>query len=253
VTAVPGPRQNPFIYGKIVQPKRFVGRESAIQTIFRRISNSESTAIIGDPHIGKSSLLTYIASEQMRAEWLEGHEHFIFIEIDCHLFPLNYQPAQFWRHVLDQIEATTSDSKLQVQLDVVRKSFFGSFTLQQLFSLLSRLDWRVVLLIDEFDTLLHHVNFNTAEFFGSLRSISSKIDSLAFVTASRMPIAEMTRRSQEINPNGSPFFNNLIEVRLPHLREVQVDQLLDHALEGTGVSFSQEERAYIRRATGGHP
>jgi hypothetical protein len=250
---VPGRRPNPFVYGKTVHPDHFVGRENAIQTIFARISNSESTAIVGGPHIGKSSLLNYIADEHVKSEWLERDVQFCFIEIDCHLFPLSYQPANFWRHVLDQIEATFQEEKLQVQLQVVRKSFFGSFTLLQLFSLLARQDRRVVLLIDEFDTLLHHHNFNTAEFFGSLRSFSTKIDSLSLVTASRMSIVEMNRRSQEINPLGSPFFNNLIEVRLPHLRQIQVDQLLDYALEGSGVNFSQEDRAYLMRATGCHP
>ncbi len=236
-----------------MHPDHFVGRENAIQTVFARISNSESTAIVGDPHIGKSSLLNYIADEHIKSEWLERAVQFCFIEIDCHLFPLSYQPANFWRHVLDQIESMFQEEKLQVQLQVVRKSFFGSFTLLQLFSLLARQDRRVVLLIDEFDTLLHHTNFNTAEFFGSLRSFSTKLDSLSLVTASRMSIVEMNRRSQEINPLGSPFFNNLIEVRLPHLRRNQVDQLLDYALEGTEVNFSQEDRAYLIRATGCHP
>ena len=73
-------------------------------------------------------------------------------------------------------------------------------------------------MVDEFDVLLHHENFNTAEFFGALRSLAIQTDGLAMLTASRMMVGEMNRRSQEINPLGSPFFNNLIEVRLLPLR-----------------------------------
>ncbi len=84
----------------------------------------------------------------------------------------------------------------------------------------------VVLLIDQFDTLLHHDNFNTAEFFRALRSLSTTTDGLALVTASRMSITEMNRRTLEINPLGSPFFNTFMEERLPRLRPEQVYQLL---------------------------
>jgi len=109
------------------------------------------------------------------------------------------------------------------------------------------------LLIDEFDVLLHHPNFNTAEFFGALRSLSTRTDGLALVTASRTSIAEMNRRSQEINPIGSPFFNNFTEVRLPPLNSKEVGRLIDRMLEGTGIVFSQHNQAYIRHMSGGNP
>src|SRR5207249_2790826 len=50
------------------------------------------------------------------------------------------------------------------QVAVVRQSDYGSFSLKRLFDLLSREDRHIIVLIDEFEVLLHHRNFNTAEF-----------------------------------------------------------------------------------------
>ncbi len=190
----------------------------------------------------------------MQAEWLGAiAEECAFVEIDCHMLPESYQVLDFWEQVLVDIGLLLPEPKIQLQLDVVRRSMYGSFTLKQLFDVIAQHYRRVVLLIDEFDSLLHHPNFNTAEFFGALRSLSALSDGLILVIASRLSIAELNRRSQEINPLGSPFFNTFTEVRLLPLQLEEVDQLLDQMLKGTSVVFTAEERAYILRMAGRHP
>ena len=245
---------NPFRYGKPVPPDRFIGREDTQRTIFGRLNNGESTAIVGEPHIGKSSFLRYIRDERAHNDWL-GDEaaHFAFVDIDCHLLPSSFQPADFWEEVVGRVEETFAGEALRRPIEAVRRTTFDSFALKRLFETLGRNRIRAVVMVDEFDVLLHHENFNTAEFFGSLRSLAIQTDGLALLTASRMMVGEMNRRSQEINPLGSPFFNNLIEVRLLPLRLAEVERLIDQTLEGTGVIFSVEDRAYITRASGRHP
>ena len=245
---------NPFRYGKPVPPDRFIGREDTQRTIFGRLNNGESTAIVGEPHIGKSSFLRYIRDERAHHDWL-GDEaaHFAFVDIDCHLLPSSFQPADFWEEVVGRIEETFTGETLSRPVEAVRRTTFDSFALKRLFETLGRNRKRAVVMVDEFDVLLHHENFNTAEFFGALRSLAIQTDGLAMLTASRMMVGEMNRRSQEINPLGSPFFNNLIEVRLLPLRLAEVERLIDQTLEGTGVTFSAEDRAYIMRSSGRHP
>jgi hypothetical protein len=245
---------NPFRYGKPVPPDRFIGREDTQRTIFGRLNNGESTAIVGEPHIGKSSFLRYIRDERARNDWL-GDEaaHFAFVDIDCHLLPSSFQPADFWEEVVGRVEETFAGETLRRPIEAVRRTTFDSFALKRLFETLGRNRKRAVVMVDEFDVLLHHENFNTAEFFGSLRSLAIQTDGLAMLTASRMMVGEMNRRSQEINPLGSPFFNNLIEVRLLPLHLAEVERLIDQTLEGTGVTFSAEDRAYIIRSSGRHP
>ncbi len=48
---------NPFIYGKPVSKEHFMGRKDVLQTLISRILTGQSSAIIGEPHIGKTSLL----------------------------------------------------------------------------------------------------------------------------------------------------------------------------------------------------
>jgi hypothetical protein len=228
--------------------------EEALHIIFSRIYNCESTAVVGEPHIGKSSVLHYIANKKIQSDWLDEEDRrSIFIEIDCHILPESYQPADFWKYVLDQFEATSPEQKTQLQLEVVRRSNFGSFTLKSFFDQLSQMRLQIVLLIDEFDSLLHHPNFNTPEFFGALRSFSTSTDALTLVIASRLEISEMNRRSAEINPIGSPYFNTFNEVRLRPLHPDEVDKLIDQTLMGNAVIFSKDDRSYISRMVGRHP
>jgi hypothetical protein len=245
---------NPFRYGKPVPPERFIGREDIQRTIFGRLNNGESTAIVGEPHIGKSSFLRYIRDEQSRTSWLgDQASQFAFVDIDCHLLPSSFQPSDFWEEVVGRIEESFADEALRRPVEAVRRTTFDSFALKRLFEALGRNHKRAVVMVDEFDVLLHHENFNTAEFFGALRSLAIQTDGLALLTASRMMVGEMNRRSQEINPLGSPFFNNLIEVRLLPLRPAEVERLIDQTLQGTGVTFTAEDRAYILRSSGRHP
>jgi len=62
------PQLNPFLYGTPVPPSRHIGRRDAVRTLLSRLYNGESTAIVGEPHIGKSSLLRCIADEAVRRE-----------------------------------------------------------------------------------------------------------------------------------------------------------------------------------------
>src|SRR5262245_43360399 len=130
---------NPFRYGKPVPPDRFIGRDEAKRTIFARINNGESTAVIGLPHIGKSSFLRYIRDEQVREAWLgEESGKYAFIDLDCHLLPSSYQPSDFWREVLAGVEEAFADETIHRQIRVVRQNSYGSFSLKRLFDLLGR-------------------------------------------------------------------------------------------------------------------
>jgi hypothetical protein len=246
---------NPFIYGKPVPSEKHIGRRRELRTLFSRLRNGECTAVVGEPHIGKSSLLRCVQDQEIQQEWL-GQEttRYILVEMDCHILPHQFGSQDFWRQALTRVqEATPGDEAVCQQMDVIIKNQFGCFTLEGLFKLLGQQGKHVVLLIDEFDSLLTHPNFNSAEFFGGLRSIASRTDSLQLITASRTSMTEMNRRTQEINPLGSPYFNIFGEVVLRPFSEKAMNQLLDQALESSGIRFGEDDQAYIRWLSGGHP
>ena len=247
---------NPFLFGRPVHPSHHVGHRAEIHTLFSRLANGESSAIVGEPHIGKSSLLCYLADKDVQHEWLgKVSEHYICIDIDCEMLPADFTPNDFWQIIIARVRKIADGDDLKEQCRIVFENNFGSFTLEALFKLLAKQERRVVLLIDEFDTLLHHPNFNKAEFFGALRAFASHTDGLAIITASRMSVAEMNRRSHELNPFGSPFFNNSIEVRLKLFAPEEAHQLVETTLQRVSppISFSPEDYAWISKVAGQHP
>lgn len=247
---------NPFIFGKPVPTGRFVGRQNEVRALFSRLHNGESTAIVGDPHIGKTSLLNYIADEDTRREWIaQAFAQHVFVDFDFDLMPSDFRPADFWARVVSGIALHAADDAIARQCNLVIENKFGSFTLEGLFKLLSKREWRAVVLVDEFDKLLNHPNFATAEFLGALRSLATRTDGLVVITASRLSVAQMNRLSTRNNPYGSPFFNNMIEVRLPHLSEAEAERLIDSTLKRSGdsVSFGSNDRAFLYGLAGRHP
>jgi hypothetical protein len=249
------PTLNPFIYGKPVSGIQHINRQREQRTLFTRLRNGECTAIVGEPRIGKTSLLRRLASPSIQKEWLgEQAEGIITVEIDFYQEWLSIHkiPRDFWKYVLDTVKMNLPDETVRRQIAWVEENDYGSATLVNFFRNLARKELRVVLLIDEFDALITHPNFSTAEFLGGLRSLAIQ-DGLQLITASIMPVEEMNRRSEEYNPLGSPFFNHFIEVNLGPFSYKDVGVLLDTFLNGSGVQFSPTDRNFIVWLSGRHP
>ncbi len=226
---------NPFIYGKPVPVHRHIDRDEAIQTIFSRIQTKESTAIVGYPQIGKTSLMKYILSDEALKRWIKEDyaDQIILVEIDVYAgwLSLGKKPIDFWRCIFDEIENKLEKGEFKEAIKFVRKNQFGSATLFNFFKKLGCEGKRVLLVIDEFDSLLYHKNFANAEFFGSLRSIATGTDGLQLLTSSITSVEEMDDYSTTINPIGSPFFNNFTNVKLELFDRKSIDQLIDTSLQ----------------------
>jgi hypothetical protein len=248
-------RLNPFIYPGPVPTVNFFGREEAIHSLLSRIATGQNTAVVGEPNIGKSSLLKHLVEcEECHARLEEQASRTLFVFQDCHLLPGSFTPADFWRQILTEVRLSCSDEHICQAVDwAATKGEFGSYALERVFRIVTQRLWRVVLLVDEFDSLLSHPNFNTAEFFGALRSLATRFAGLALVTASRLSVAAMNRQSEELNPFGSPFFNGFIEVNLRPFDDDDVDTLLKEALGETGVVFDAQDRGFLHAMAGGHP
>ena len=119
----------------------------------------------------------------------------------------------------------------------------------RLFTALDDAGLRIVVMLDEFDALLSHPILNSAEFYGSLRSLSSRFSSLALIIATRRSLNQLNVQTQEINPHSSPYFNVFTELRLGPLPKRDVAALLSQADE----RFSSKDRQFITLASGRHP
>jgi len=249
-------KANPFIYGKPVPVDRHVNRNDALRTIFSRIKNKESTAIVGDPQIGKTSLINYILSETTLNEWLKQESKVLIpVEIDVYAGWLSVEknPIEFWKFIFSTIESRLEEGGLKDSIKSVKANQFGSATLVSYFKLLGKSGRRVLLVIDEFDSLLHHPKFSNAEFFGCLRSIATNTDGLQLITSSITTVEEMDEYAYKINPFGSPFFNNFTNVRLELFDEKSINELIESSLEPTGINFNNIDREFVIQVSGHHP
>lgn len=255
---------NPFLYGDITPLTLFVNRRQPLRHIAGRVAHhGQSSAIVGEPRMGKSSLLHYLAAPETRAAlYGTAGARLLFSFVDVHSLGSDFIPAHFWKQALRPIERQFIDKPSPNELPpsphfeigkcyvLAEENQFGTFMLETLLHALGAEGWRLVLLIDEFDVLLHHPGLNRAEFFGGLRSLATRTGALALVIASRRPLSELNESTQQLfQYTGSPYFNFLSETTLGALPEKDIAALLARA----GDRFTGEDRRALRALAGGHP
>jgi hypothetical protein len=245
---------NPFFYGNPVSPDQFIGRERAVRRVVGRILNhGQSTAVVGEPRSGKTSLLEYLRAPETREDLYGAHgERLLFSYLNSQMLGSEFTQAQFWKYVLQPLRVKITDvsSPLAQAYRTCREDNFGTFVVERLLAQMRKADWRLVLLLDEFDALLHHEVLNSTEFFGGLRSLASRSRSaLALVIASRSPLTLLNKNTQELSRTGSPYFNFLDEITLGPWFNKEATELLNRG----GDRFTAADRRYIAKLAGGHP
>ena len=94
-------RINPFIYSRPVQPDEFVGREPELRRLFSRLATGQSTAIIGLPHVGKSSLLNTVMDPGRRqALFGDEFDNDLFQILDAQMLRSVRSQTEFWAQAL---------------------------------------------------------------------------------------------------------------------------------------------------------
>ncbi|MFZ5820459.1 MAG: AAA-like domain-containing protein [Chloroflexota bacterium] len=243
---------NPFQVGSAVAPRALVGRGRELQRLAGGILNGgQSAALVGEPRTGKTSLLRYIMADETRQELFgEGGGNIRFQLLDAQMLGAGFDPPGFWERCLSPLaEVVKQDEALHSAWRTCRLEKFDTFVLERLFAQLQASGWRLVLLLDEFDTVLHHPILNQSEFYGGLRSLASRYESLALVIASRQSLSDLNRATQEFSRMGSPYFNFLQEIDLGAFKEKEALALLAQGED----YFTRQDIKYLRRVAGGHP
>lgn len=247
---------NPFFCGNPVPVELFVGRNRELRKIVSRILNGgQSSAIIGEPRSGKTSLLHYISASEIRTS-LYGSKanRIIFSEIDAQTLGNEFSIPEFWSYILQstvqQITLVDASSSLSNAYKICQENQFGTFVLERLFLQMYQQKWQLVLMLDEFDMLLHHQILNSAEFFGSLRSLATRCKgALCVIIASRASLSDLNKNTQKFNRTGSPYFNFLDESTLGILAEDDVLALLHKR----GSFFSKADIVIVSQLSGKQP
>jgi len=246
---------NPFFYGNAAPTDCFIGRRKELRRVIGRLMKyGQSSAIIGDPRVGKTSLLNYLSSQDIRSDlYGDKADRWHFFQIDLTMLESHCTPARFWEHALnpikEQIEKESEDYPLLKSYNECCGDF-GNFALEKLFLSLRKAGWRFILLLDELDNLLHHPVLNNAEFFGGLRALSSRSEgAFSIIFTSRMTLSQLNASTQEMNPTGSPFFNIFSEITLGPLADKETEHLFSLAK----YRFTTSDKESLCALAGKHP
>ncbi len=247
---------NRFYYGNPVPVGLFLGRSRLLRRVAGRIANSgQSSTLVGEPRMGKTSFLNYLAAPQNQSRLFPDlPTQLVFSFLDSQMLPHSLDQAQFWALALKPLAQASKEQDalrpVRSALDTCRRNSYGAFVLERLFVQLAAAGGRFALLLDEFDTLLEHPMLNKAEFFGSLRGLASQSNGgLALVIASRAPLTAMNDATKEFNRMGSPYFNIFDEVTLGGFSHAETGALLARA----GERFNADECKLLKALAGGHP
>jgi uncharacterized protein len=243
--------QNPFTYGNpIREAGRFIGRQEELRQVVNRLLSSahESSSIVGERRIGKTSLLMHLADKSAASQMGLIPERFCLIYIDFQGL-IDITPQRFWSRVLTRMARTISDPSLRLQIDaLLKEEDIELFDLEDMCESISEAGLCVVLLLDEFEYVTQNPNFG-ADFFGGLRALAIH-HNLPLIPATRRELIDLCH-SEEIK--GSPFFNIFANIVLRLFKREEVKELLDRYTSATQVRFGLKEHELAWCLGGGHP
>jgi hypothetical protein len=255
--------RNPFFHrGPIKNMEHFIGREEIVTHIFDRLRHTEDCSIIGPRAIGKTSLLLYISHEEVVRKNHLDPKRYIFVYLDLQRFGENAQVKDFYYEMFSLAVSQIISSDLITEEEInkinkesgnvikkINRSLFELGDLESLIAALSERDYRLVYMLDEFETVANNPTFDFS-FYGQLRAISGNpAYEVAFISASKKSIFELTFE-EEIKT--SPFFRYFEDFKLGPMSIEEVRGFFRLAAKN-GFIFSSRMRTLIEEWSGGHP
>lgn len=241
---------NPFYNRqRISDPNYFFARRREVDVLYSALVTHQCRSLVGERKIGKSSLLTYVGSEQGLRRYGLDPERQIVLYFDLEAMS-SASPCDFWCEVLDRLSARVSDAPLTEAMRKVVDE--GEVRFMQVRRLLRRArdaGYEIALCLDEFEALAQNPRFET-DFYGELRSLAGELG-LVYLTASKRSLYEVT--FEHSDTLSSPFFNIFTELPLAVLDEAEADELLSGTARLAGVELSPEELRLARELGGTHP
>jgi AAA-like domain len=221
-----------------------------VEQIFGRLRNEEfeSSSLVGDRRIGKTSLLNYLADPGVRAARGLGPERYNFIYVDLQMVDKAMGPEQLWRRLLVFMRQCTDDGIRGALVVLERCERLDTFDLDELFQEVDDRGQHVVFLLDEFERVTENANFGP-DFYYGLRSLMIH-HKVALVTSSRLELIELCH-SEAVK--SSPFFNIFANINLRMFSDEDCQLMVSRSLSGTSVQFSEREMEQVLNLAGLHP
>lgn len=229
---------NPFICGNSVPPEWFFGRRIILDTIRDRLSmRLQSTSIVANRRIGKSSLLNYIA--QRPQDLLPQDQQWVMVYLDM-------MDART-HDVVGIMRLLRQNIRQQLGYDIWPESADGQLpAMAEGFEQLYEADLRLVLCLDEWEAVMAYPELDPL--LDQLRSSGSK-SHVGMVVATAHSLSELEKNNGLVSR-----FNNIFAVR--HLGLMPTSEwmaLVVKYFERGGRLIEQDKIDLIGELSGGHP
>lgn len=247
--------KNPFAdYGTIVCGDRFIGRKKDCEIFENRIirpKEAGNLAIIGEPHIGKSSLI-YKAIIERKNELVNRYLLPIWINLGTYRETRTFFRDMVSKCVEEMKELGWLDERIQKSKDFVlnnKQSWNEEYIhIQQFFEKVRQAGYRVLVILDEFDHARHIFKGDISNFH-KLRELSYRPEwRVTFITASRRSIREIEQQTKAISTFDGIFHKHYLAM----FEEKDMQEYFEK-LSSVGLSISVKDEKRIAFYCGGHP
>ena len=225
--------RNPYLNRTMIRnPKAFFGRGRDLVRLSARIASDppQSTALVGDRRVGKSSLLYYISHADVAADYLEEPERTAFLFMDFQE-EQRLSVADFFQGLFRHLR-TALEGRVEIQESPDYEGF------RAVLEGLDAAGFRLILLMDEFDRVTHSASFGP-DFFANLRSLAGH-HNIAYITSSSRDLQQLCH-TQEIAD--SPFFNIFSTLHIGPLARDEALALIRNPSQGTPFPLAAHTEA----------
>lgn len=142
---------NPFTYGNpISDPKRFFGRKREVEQVFSRLRNVEfeSSSIVGERRVGKTSLFNYLMHPVVRHAYGLDSSKYLFVYVDLQMLDSSTTPVRLWQRLLRQMARSCQDAEVKQILESMLQ--VACYFLFEAYSKSLSIDERMLFLCNEF-------------------------------------------------------------------------------------------------------
>lgn len=232
---------NPFKIGGAVTPEGFMGREKELKEVLLAFQQGGSIALLGEPRIGKTSLLYFLRSPFAQQMQEGTQRRYLFHYINSERLPHSISLAQLMELIIRALKDANVIDNLPImptEENVLRKY------MRQVFADLEKRSITFVLLIDEFEDLANHPNLATPEFSYFLRDLITEYKSTSLVITLDFNLEQAIKLD-----NFNKFINNLRIVHLGPFSDFEARNLLSLGQD----RFSNSDIDFLLNISGNHP
>lgn len=228
---------NPFTNrGAITNADDFFGRTEQLTEILTRLQRMQSSSVVGERRIGKSSLLNYLTKKGVEKIADENYR-FLYVDMmDARVFTAN----GFFRHILKELGI--GDGLIRDEKTPDRNLCAFTDGLEDL----AKQGKRVVLCLDEFENAFDHPKEFSNDFFDHMRSQINQ-GKFAMVTSSRKMLRDLCAQGKLT----SPFYNVFTPIPLGLFTEEEANLFIN--THHQHVNFSEQELTFVRSYIEPHP